>query len=1261
MSKLQLIILFSSILISWSCSLVFAQKIDSVTIDGKQFYVYPFQVEVLSQPEYNIATRTKKINSFRSASFQDYRKYFFDEIEGEATRKEYRSFKKLVRAYSRGKGYSEEQKYLNKKFIKAVRLNPYPLLQQRFFANRDLTPFLDPLPDGNYIQYYSDFCIVDAKGECTNMNSMIAGHFSFKNNMLDGEATWIDLEGDTLKHGYFNEGLKDGMWIYETRRSPYTINKKTAESYIEFGTIELDTTIERLAYARGVRNGAYAKFQNSQYPIETGFYTQGEKSGEWIYRDINFKLVKFKRMRMRNNELITHRLTYEDDNSLVVNQKWLRDGLIETYSTNSEQFNFFSDFDIIPPKFDLYSINFELEEDLELEEEISENIYDYISDYDNYNEDYDYSVSSYQPREYDARLEKYKNRSLLMDSLGGKPFYSGILESYYPNGELAYRYEFVDGMLLKEDTIFWDNGIAHDVITLVPDSNQYLRSIYDYDGKLFMELAYDSVMDFLHFKTHIVKKFTILDGLEANRASYGDYFYYSIFDTIEYELVEPILLYRSWFTGDSTMMYSTNYDPNSRSLTFTNIAALGNLVYTDNRVFAEDFESWTGKKTTFLGDLELVQTSSGSLYEWITADSIPQRHISSSYEMFDVARDYKLNKNGIPYTGDVNVNFEKRKFSIGKNDLTINLQKNKSLEKKLVKDLKRFRDKGKTKYPLIMSLIDASDTEIDVSAYFNSIFINGPLGNRFSSSAQEYDNYSETPVRGSQVSKIVGYMLDGKAQGLWVSYDQFGGEMHETSYNSGEIEGESISYSYEYPKSEEDFLYDYNPRGYLKDSLPKKKTHYISKIENYSNGKRHGTEVKFNWLGEELSRSNYLEGYKEGKSIERNKLAHSVMNFSGGQLDGYYQTYLTIPSRDSILLFDLNFQDGLLQGESKSYHMNGQLAKRGFFLNGAPIEDYEAYDTLGFKYHYVKFKYSFPIEEKIWEENELSVRYQFNWEDSIAFQPSDITTSQSLESTMYKLGLGGNYLSQPYYGRPSLVSKSGVSYHLTKYFPNDRISRDGEMTEGKKIGCWKYFSYDGELLYEVDYQDSIIELNDSIKFKSKGILSDFDANGNLIYTSFIIEKFSKYDCAHSDHYEIRQHYTIWEAHDSTGRMNGYVQNFYDNGTLQSKGIMKDGLPSGVWKLYDPFGKLNHYGVYVQGKRDGRWLSGDLSKTKYLGDICLNPNLPDLAEEIKYRENLLDITITNYQLGKALNKQYYDIDMNRFYEDEAADDNEKSED
>jgi antitoxin component YwqK of YwqJK toxin-antitoxin module len=390
-------------------------------------------------------------------------------------------------------------------------------------------------------------------------------------------------------------------------------------------------------------------------------------------------------------------------------------------------------------------------------------------------------------------------------------------------------------------------------------------------------------------------------------------------------------------------------------------------------------------------------------------------------------------------------------------------------------------------------------------------------------------------------------------------------------------------------------------------------------------------------------KQNYKEGWKQGSSFERNNFAISKMNYLDDALDGYMQTFLTMKGKDSILLYDLNFQNGLLQGESKSYHLNGKISKRGFFLNGQSIDDYEAYDSLGFKYHYVKFLYSFPIEEKIWEENELSARYLFDWKDSIYFSPSDITSSESLDDMLSNLGY--TETASNYYGRPTLVEKTGIDYHLTKYYPNDTIARDGKISSGKKVGPWKYFSYEGELLYKVDYADSIITINDSIQFKSKGILTDYNSKGNPISKSFIIEKFEKYDCAHSDHHEIRQLYTTWEANDTLKRINGYVKNHYDNGVIQNEGNMKNGLPTGIWKFYDPFGNLNQVGVYVSGKRDGRWLAGDLSKTKYLGDICLNPNLPNIENEIKMREKLLDIVITNYKLGKAFNKEYYDIDWN----------------
>jgi antitoxin component YwqK of YwqJK toxin-antitoxin module len=308
------------------------------------------------------------------------------------------------------------------------------------------------------------------------------------------------------------------------------------------------------------------------------------------------------------------------------------------------------------------------------------------------------------------------------------------------------------------------------------------------------------------------------------------------------------------------------------------------------------------------------------------------------------------------------------------------------------------------------------------------------------------------------------------------------------------------------------------------------------------------------------------------------------------------------------------------------------------------------------KYHYIKFQYSYPVEEKIWESNQLSVRYLYDWRDSIYFMPDDIVQTNTVQNLLYKFGLLQNQYNQPYYGRPSLIEKTGIDYHMTKYFPNDTVSRDGEISAGKKVGCWQFYGYDGEKLYEVEYFDSIVKLNDTIQFKSKGILSDYDNKGNLLSKSFVIEKFEKYDCSHTDHYEVRQFFTLWEADTALHRMNGYSKNYYDNGTIQSEGKMKNGLPEGIWKYYDPFGKLNHVGQYVLGKRDGRWLSGDLSKTKYLGDICMNPNLPDLEEQMKYQEKLIDIYIRYFKMGTLLNSESYGVNLNDFETEKSETDN-----
>ncbi|MDG1331640.1 MAG: hypothetical protein P8P74_04875 [Crocinitomicaceae bacterium] len=1275
----QLLSLFTFLLIS-IVSASYAQEVDTIDIDGEQYFVYPFKVKLSSHTLYSQALKKSTLRG--RLSYKKYKEMSLEGLGAEMTKKEFKKLKKQVRKfqsrYEREMKNERSDKYLSKrKFVKAIRENPYPLLQQRFRENVDITPMLDPIPDGKYVQLYEEFCFINDKGDCEGMSDLVAGYFTIKNNTLDGEAAWVDLQGDTLKHGMFVNGIKHGEWKFEQRTIDYGMSEQQADLYIERGFPDMDTLTEYITYDKGSKTGSYRKFFNSEYPIDEGFYTNGEPSGTWTTRAIITKGYGKNKKRYRNNELVTQTVTFEESDSLVVHPRWIRKETVSIYGADREQFNFYPKYTLPDLPWKMYEVAYEEEEVLELEEELEGAPYDL----DHYDEEYydefayedeyygtDFGYNDYEAITYDKNSKTYISRGVLLDSIGARPKYADTYEVTYKNGQRAYKYEFENGNLVEEDTIFWDNGVAHDIITEVPDSNQYLRSIYDYDGKLYLELAYDSRGDFIRVQeNHNEEEVFIIDGYETTGGQIGSFYFYNIYDTLDNEaMVDSTLLFQSWFVDDSTKMYTSTYYPDEKRFASKAYSVAGSVMMIKEKSFSDDFESWTGKEYKWVGDIELETTSSGSLHEFYDPDTIPIRHIRSE-DRFNVASDYVISKGGQPYTGPVEFKFGEKKLKIGKDDLSISLPESEYTSDKLEKDLERFRKTGKTKYPIIMNLIDPTETDENIGTYIYYNFFRQPLGNFFNTGGQNYfdDYYNEYEQSRSKdkdanavLTNIQGFMVDGKPNGLWVGIDQFGKKMTEVNFSNGEANGEVINYRYAFPKEESEYDWmDYDYDNPLRDSFPAKRMHYVSDVTNYLNGKRHGESRSYSWYGDITSESNFEDGLMEGKSIERNKLAITEATYKYGEPDGYVRTYLTHRPGDSILLYNLNFQDGLLQGESKSFHTNGKLAKRGFFLDGRPIEDYEAYDSLGFKYHYVKFQYSFPIEEKIWEENELSVRYLFDWQDSIYFEPSDITTTQSLERIISRLGLGGGYFERPYFGRKSLVDKTGIDYHMTKYYPNDTISRDGDLSYGRKVGCWKYYSYGGELLYEVQYQDSIIEVNDSIKFKSKGILTDFDKNGNPLYEAHVIEMSSKYDCAHTDHYEIRQLYTKWEADDSLGRMNGYVQNFYDNGTLQSEGNMKNGLPDGTWKYYDPYGKLNQYGVYVLGKRDARWLSGDLSKTKYLGDICLNPSLPDLEEEIKYRENLLDIKITSYRLGKALNTQYYDINMNKFIDEDEEEDQE----
>jgi len=1229
-------------------------------LNGKSYFVYPYQQELekvgrqfkMGVKQEEVIHRDSLNRSILSTEIVD--------VKYPVKMNKTKEFKRYKKTY-----------FALRKDYPGIMLNVYLPLEQ------DIVPTLEPLPDGDYVQFYRDIPYVDENNVLRYRNDIIAAVFTLKNNQLNGHAYWLTPIGDIAKAGDFKDGQKEGPWfLHEYYFNVYdNTNPKdpiVIEKYLD-GTYK-DTSFISVNYKNGLLDGPYSK-GFGDFIQETGYYKNGEAIGEW--HSYGKKIVRqgIKTIYTDETILLLHYFIPEKKvkaKSVIIRNQILDQYQLSRMDYNLDVGNYFEAF------CHFYKLYEEKEEEgLELPEEKSTSYpgadYEEGMIYGDYGPtsigNLDFSYGRYD-RKYNINQKDY-TRNELIDSVGYEFQFDKIYEEYHQNGQLKLRFEIKDGQLVKEDTIFWDNGNPVNVINYLPESNEYEEHTFDYDHKLIYTRIYDSIGNFKKSLNEPVSKTKhLINGKIYQAAEYDQFFRYENIDTLNQILVNPETISESLWRFDSTTAIVNSFDPISRTYEVKSYSLNKDLVYQIQMEFGEEYENVTGTENYQVGKLGAKTLMNGEyvkpinryrILEQSGADSVLNRRVKYWGSSYNLTSDYTLYYDNKPFSGKFNMINHASKFQLkmSSESISFNNSTSEKQQKAVLKAYKAYKKNRKVK-PLaqFMTLSTLYNYDIATNLSYNAFPFLGSVVDPVEEdyfyefrNEYEYDGRKSKKLSEKKAEAfdktVEGQFLDGKPSGVWITKDQFGNVTTKVTFLNGELEGAAYYYATKYPEKIRDGMEYYyatmNPL--LKDSFPDKSIHYLAKISNYKNGILNGPNYEIDWMGDTITSRYFKDGYLNGPAFERTKLAFSVSNYEDGATDGITQTYLTIPGRDTTLLFDLNFQNGALQGESKSYHLNGNLAKHGFFLSGQPIDDFQAFDTLGFQYQYVKFQYNQPIEEKIWEENQLSVRYEFDWKDSIYFNTSDIAGSTSLDRMLYQLGLNGDGYGEPYFGRPSLVDKTGIKYTMTKYYPNDTIARKGEINSGKKIGQWQFYNYDGDQLYEVNYFDTILQINDTVRFKSKGVLTLLDKNRQPIARSYIVEKVEKYDCSHTDHHEIRMMYTFWERDTSVHRINGYVKNYFDNGVLMNEGMVKNGLATGVWKFYDPYGSLNMVGEYVLGKRQGRWLSGDLSQVKYMGDICLNPNLSNLEEILSYQEKLLDISVVYYQMTVVKKREYYGVNMN----------------
>ncbi|MES2588653.1 MAG: hypothetical protein V4622_06710 [Bacteroidota bacterium] len=1193
------------------------QAQESVSLNGENFYVYPHGR--ISTPNWAFISATNKKEKKNLELL--FRKMLPDMAADSSNFEE--SFNYFKRDYL--VNFSSK---INPKTLIYIRSNGNKFYEHPYNLFQTITPSIDKIADGKYVQFYTDFLEIDKKGNLSKKNNQIAGFFSLKDNLIDGFSYCINALGDTLEKGYFENGKRVGKWEF------YSIMDFSVDPTFVSSKPVFDKVI--CHYKDGLIDGEYLEYKNNKL-IFKGEYDHGEASGEWfVYEDGYY----FKGKEYVDSYYLKEHFAYakiDELKPLVSHKTIIRSSPFQKFLSLDSTFfkNGVNDVNINFSKlFKFYSPK---EEDFELPEEK-------ILSYEG--EDYEAELAStiYLDTEERAWIKgKYISKAKLIDSVGVILLYDGIYEEFYANGQKKFKYEIKNGEIVKEDTLFWDNGKAAHIIDFDDKTKEFTSTIYNNEGRTIKVEIFDSLGEFKKVKYDNTALLDVeIDGLKTNYYKDIDLYEFNHYDTLKTRLNEKLVFYKSWY-GNKKPCLEMNFDPKEKIAQIKINSINQTPKMESNYTFGEDYKFFSAKSDLKFKNLTTQTISNGSYKGNSPKDSIINAKVFDLFTNYEITEDYQVLLEEKPFTGTFEMNFEEKKpsFKIKTNSIKFNLSGKKS-QKKIAKEIQKYFLTGKSKQQELLSFIDVGQV---YENNFKELF---PVLYSMNTSETYYqDQYDDFGKNAKSTypftAKVLGNFSNGKPHGLWTAYDQFGKIRTEINFENGEKEGSSKQYDYAYPFVQMGMEYYEEP---IIEDLPKTKTYYLQKESSFHKGILNGSEKMYDWQGNVTFSASYKDGFIDGLSVEKNKLITNESNYEEGLLDGIARTKLSLPGKDTILLYELNFQNHMLQGESKSFHANGNLAKHGFFLNGEPIQDYEAFDSLGTKYHYVKFQYAFPIEEKIWEENELSVRYLYDWKDSIYFRPNDLVNIPSTYDLLYQFGLmSQEEFEQPYYGRPSIIEKTGIKYQITKYYPDQTVARDGSIDNGKKVGCWFYNNYSGRKLYEIDYFDTILKINDSIKFKSKGIRSDFDSVGNLLHKSYVIEKIENYDCSHTDHYEVRQFMTIWEANSSIKRMNNYVKNYYDDGTLQSEGNMLNGLPSGVWKYYTPNGQLNQVGEYVQGKRHGRWLKGDLSKTNYLGDICMNPNLPDLEKRIAYQENLLDIQIRYFKLGKIQKTEFYDINLN----------------
>lgn len=390
--------------------------------------------------------------------------------------------------------------------------------------------------------------------------------------------------------------------------------------------------------------------------------------------------------------------------------------------------------------------------------------------------------------------------------------------------------------------------------------------------------------------------------------------------------------------------------------------------------------------------------------------------------------------------------------------------------------------------------------------------------------------------------------VNGKRNGDYIGYNDFGQISAKGLYTEGEMEGDWNFY-------EEGVLV--TKAAFKDNKLEGDRTAYYgngsrSKTIPIKDGAINGTVIAYYASNQVYSKIPFnSEGNEDGEAsyfFSTGERSYSI-HFKNGKRNGEYVDYFRNGQKREVILY----VDGKKEGVLKMNHANGKVYIEGQY------KDDKAYGH---------WKYFFDNGQLHQEGEFIDDKKVGIWKEFNRFGILDSETDfgeKGAKTGVYKsYDLDGNLILQLEYkgeevnkyttfsadGKElSTDTKKKRELEFIGYHSNGVKSVEGKYYKGNEVGIWKFFNLQGVLIKELNYND-------------EGLL---DGKSNWYFDNGEIEIVKNF---------------------LKGYLDGYFVEYYKNGKIYTNGWYLEGDKVGLWESYERNGQLLDQTYYLEGDIHG---------------------------------------------------------------------------